>query len=85
MGVSLLLGTSLHDQAWGSAYRNPGLLLFWQGEESHGDLSGLGKRKDVAVKLPGVRFMEKEVCNVSPHAEGGWGGGNPQAADGTFL
>lgn len=71
MGVSLLLGESSHHQAWGSAYRSPGLLVLCQGEESHGDLRGLGKRKDVAVKHPAVRFMEKEVCSASPHSEGG--------------
>lgn len=81
----MLLGASLHDEAWGSAYRSPELSVFWQGEEGHGDLSGLGKRKDLAVKYPGVRFMENEVCNASPHAEGGWGGGRPQAVGGTFL
>lgn len=81
----MLLGASLHDQAWGSANRSLGLLVFWQGEESHGDLNGLEKRKDVAVKHPGVRFMEKEMCNASPHSEGGWGGGSPQAVGGTFF
>lgn len=81
----MLLGASLHDQAWGSTYRNPGLLVFWQGEESHGDLSGFWKRKDLVVKHPRMRFMEKEVCNASPRSEGGWGGGSPQAVGGTFL
>lgn len=63
------------------------VLDFWFSgrEECYGDLSELGKKKNVAVKHPGVRFMEKEVCSASPHSEGGWGGRSPQAVGGTFL
>lgn len=48
-------------------------------------LKWAGERKDLAVKHPGVKFMERQMCSPSPHNEGGWGDRSPQALRCTFL
>lgn len=56
-------GTGLYDQVQGSTYRSPGLLVFWATgrERKVMGLKWAGGRKDLAVKHPGVKFMEREV------------------------
>lgn len=55
-------------------YRSPGLLVsgLLVGRGRSCGLRGLGGKKDLALKHPGV-FMEWDMCSPSPQAEEEWG------------
>jgi len=65
-------------------------LAFWfsglrAGRGRSWDIRGLVEGKDLAVKHPGVKFMDRETCSPSPQAEGGWEDGSPQAVHCIFF
>lgn len=80
-------GTGLHNQVRGLTYSSPGLFVLWATgrERKVMGLKWAGGRKDLAVKHPGVKFMESEMRSPSLQAEGGWGDGSPQAVCCTFF
>lgn len=58
----------LHDHVQGLTYSSPTLLVFWASgkERKVMGLNWAGGRKDLAVKHPEVKFMEREMCSPSP-------------------